>query len=87
MPSSLSGTRPVAVLTQPDRPAGRGRKPAASPVKAWAGAQGIPVLQPETLRHDAVVETLAGLDADLMVVAAYGLLLPPSVLGLPGAAA
>ena len=78
-----SGTRPVAVLTQPDRPAGRGRKPAASPVKVWAGAHGIPVLQPETLRHDAVVETLAGLDADLLVVAAYGLLLPPSVLVLP----
>ncbi len=78
-----SGTRPVAVLTQPDRPAGRGRRLAASPVKTWAVSHGIPVLQPATLRDDSVVKTLAGLEADLMIVAAYGLLLPTSVLGLP----
>jgi methionyl-tRNA formyltransferase len=77
------GVIPIAVLTQPDRPAGRGKKLTASPVKQYAAAKGIPVLQPDSLRDPAVVEELAGLDADVMIVAAYGLLLPQDVLDLP----
>ncbi len=73
----------AAVLTQPDRPAGRGRRLTASPVKALAQAHRLPVLQPQTLRDGAVLERLAALDADLMVVVAYGLILPPEVLTLP----
>ncbi len=78
-----SGTVPVAVLTQPDRPAGRGRQLAASPVKQYAVERNIPVLQPATLRDPGIVRQLAALDPDLMVVVAYGLLLPPAVLELP----
>ncbi len=74
----------VAVFTQPDRPAGRGRKVQVGPVKGAALAHGIPIHQPSNLKADpAAVETLAGLAPDLMVVVAYGLLLPPSVLDLP----
>jgi len=74
----------VAVLTQPDRPAGRGRKLQAGPVKACALAHGLPVLQPASLRRDAGArEALRGLAPDLIVVVAYGLLLPPEVLGIP----
>jgi len=80
-----SGRKPVAVLTQPDRPAGRGKRLTPSPVKARAEQQGIPVLQPATLRDGAVVAQLAALDADLMVVAAYGLILPQDVLDVPKA--
>ncbi len=78
-----SGRTPVAVLTQPDRPAGRGKKLRASPVKEYALEQGIPVLQPETLRDDAIVAELAALEPDLMIVAAYGLILPQNVLDIP----
>jgi methionyl-tRNA formyltransferase len=78
-----AGHPPVAVYTQPDRPAGRGRKLTASPVKRHAEAAGIPVHQPVTLKDDAARETLRALQPDLMVVAAYGLLLPPAVLELP----
>ena len=78
-----SGRTPVAVLTQPDRPAGRGKKLRASPVKDYALAREIPVLQPETLRDDAIVAQLAALGPDLMIVAAYGLILPQSVLDVP----
>jgi methionyl-tRNA formyltransferase len=80
-----SGRRPVAVLTQPDRPAGRGKRLMPSPVKEYATRQGIPVLQPVTLRDDAVVAELAALEADIMIVAAYGLILPQAVLDLPRA--
>ena len=73
----------VAVLTQPDRPAGRGRKLRPSPVKEAALAANLPVLQPETLKAADVQQSLDLLDADLMVVVAYGLLLPPEVLQLP----
>ncbi|MDY6941445.1 MAG: methionyl-tRNA formyltransferase [Pseudomonadota bacterium] len=73
----------AAVYTQPDRPAGRGRKLTASPVKARALALGIPVRQPKTLRTEDVQMELAGWNADLMVVVAYGLILPPAVLALP----
>ncbi len=78
-----SGHTPVAVLTQPDRPAGRGKKLTASPVKQYALEQSLPVLQPQTLRDPEIVDTLAALQPDLMIVAAYGLLLPQSVLDIP----
>ncbi|UHD15411.1 methionyl-tRNA formyltransferase [Thiocapsa bogorovii] len=74
----------VAVYTQPDRPAGRGRQLQASPVKALALTRGLPVIQPESLKKDPdAVARLAALEADLMVVVAYGLLLPVSVLDAP----
>jgi len=78
-----SGHKPVAVLTQPDRPAGRGKQLAASPVKQYAQQQGIDVLQPSSLRDAQAVAGLAALQPDLIVVVAYGLLLPQSVLALP----
>ncbi len=78
----------VGVCTQPDRPAGRGRRLAASPVKALATAHGVPVFQPASLRKDpAAVAELARLAPDVVVVAAYGLILPPAVLEVaPGGA-
>ena len=78
-----SGHTVVAVLTQPDRPSGRGMKLLPSPVKQLAVDHGIQVLQPQTLKHPVVQEQLKNLHADLMVVAAYGLLLPQAVLDLP----
>ena len=72
-----------AVYTQPDRPAGRGRKLTASPVKALALAHDIPVRQPKTLRDAGVQAELAALDADVMIVVAYGLILPAEVLDAP----
>ena len=72
-----------AVYTQPDRPAGRGRKLTASPVKKAAMAARLTVLQPRTLRDDEAMATLRAQGADLMVVVAYGLLLPESVLDAP----
>jgi methionyl-tRNA formyltransferase len=76
---------PIAVLTQPDRRAGRGKRLSASPVKQFAEDLGIPVLQPETLRDASVVAELEAMQPDLMVVAAYGLLLPQNVLDIPRA--
>ncbi|HEY4530463.1 MAG TPA: methionyl-tRNA formyltransferase [Luteimonas sp.] len=73
----------VAVYTQPDRPAGRGRGLQASPVKQEALARGIPVLQPDTLRTEEAREALRALSPDLMVVVAYGLLLPQKILDIP----
>jgi len=78
-----AGLGPVAVLTQPDRPAGRGRQTRFSPVKAYAVSEGIEVLQPTTLRDPEVQRTLAGFEPDVLVVAAYGLLLPRAVLDIP----
>lgn len=72
-----------AVYTQPDRPAGRGRKLQASPVKQCAQAHGIPVFQPESLKTPESQQQLTMLQPDLMVVAAYGLILPPEVLRIP----
>ncbi len=72
-----------AAYTQPDRPAGRGRKLKASPVKALAEAHGIPVRQPASLRDSEVQRELAGFGADIMVVVAYGLILPKAVLETP----
>lgn len=78
-----SSHRVVAVYTQPDRPAGRGRQVAASAVKQCAIRHGLPVEQPATLKDPAAVERLRRWSADLMIVAAYGLLLPQSVLDTP----
>ncbi len=78
-----SGAEVVAAYTQPDRPAGRGRQLTPSPVKQRALAAGIPVEQPESLRDKAARERLAAHAPDLMVVVAYGLILPKSVLALP----
>lgn len=75
--------RLAAVFTQPDRPAGRGRRLTASPVKQLAVSHHIPVHQPTSLKKAVEQERLRGLDADLMVVAAYGLILPATVLGIP----
>jgi methionyl-tRNA formyltransferase len=75
-------TIPV-VLTQPDRPHGRGQRPAPSPVKVAAQAGGLRVLQPPTLRDGEVQRTLEAIAIDVLVVAAYGLILPPAVLAWP----
>ena len=71
------------VLTQPDRPGGRGMKLRFGPVKRRALDRGIPVAQPATLKVPALQGELAAIGADAMVVAAYGLLLPPAVLAIP----
>lgn len=73
----------AAVYTQPDRPAGRGRHPRASPVKQLAVSHDIPVFQPGTLRAATVQAELAALHPDLIIVVAYGLILPPAVLAMP----
>jgi methionyl-tRNA formyltransferase len=80
-----SGVTPCAVLTQPDRPAGRGKRLTESPVKQYARAHEIPVLQPKTLRDQQITEELAALEPDLLVIAAYGLILPQAVLDIPRA--
>ncbi len=73
----------LAVYTQPDRPAGRGLQLSESPVKRLAKEQGLPVYQPQTLREASAQKQLADFGADLMIVAAYGLLLPKAVLQGP----
>lgn len=73
----------IAVYTRQDKPAGRGQKLMASPVKQTALAHHIPVIQPKTLRDLAAQEELAALKPDLMIVAAYGLILPQAVLDIP----
>ncbi len=73
----------VGVLTQPDRPKGRGRQLGAGPVKEIALAHGVTVAQPASLRSDAGRHAVAALAADIMVVVAYGQILPPDVLRLP----
>jgi len=72
-----------AVYTQPDRPAGRGRKLTPSPVKKLAQQAGIEVLQPQTLKAEEDINLLESFNADLMVVVAYGLILPQAVLDAP----
>ncbi len=72
-----------AVLTQPDRPAGRGQKELASPVKQLAEAQGIPVHQPTSLKQSEIQDALKNYQADLMIVVAYGLIIPQVVLDIP----
>lgn len=78
-----AGRQVVAVYTQPDRPAGRGQKLMPSPVKQLAMTHNIPVYQPQTLRDPAAQAELAALQPDLMVVVAYGLILPQAVLDTP----
>lgn len=78
-----AGHHVALVLTQPDRPSGRGLALRASPVKAVAEANGIPVFQPHTLRSESVCARLQAVSADVFVVAAYGLILPQAVLDLP----
>lgn len=73
----------IAVYTQPDRPAGRGQQLQASPVKQLAVAHDIPVFQPKSLKKAPAQQQLSALDADLMVVVAYGLILPQVVLDTP----
>ena len=73
----------VAVLTQPDRPAGRGKRLQPSAVKALAMEAGLTLLQPETLKHPDAARSLSTLGADLMVVVAYGLILPGEILAIP----
>ncbi len=78
-----SGHNVIGVLTQPDKPAGRGRKLTPCPVKVAATEAGLKVLQPQTLRDSVVQAQLRALAPDLFVVAAYGQLLPPEVLVIP----
>lgn len=72
-----------AVYTQPDRPAGRGRKLQASAVKDWAQSKQIPVIQPINFKQSETIEQLASFEPDLLIVIAYGLILPRAVLELP----
>ena len=72
-----------AVYTQPDRPAGRGRKLQAGPVKQLAGQAGVPVRQPPSLKDADVQAEMAALQADVMIVVAYGLILPQAILDIP----
>ena len=81
--ASHASVEVVAVYTRPDRPAGRGRKLTPSPVKTRADTLGIPVCQPRELCAARAGEALALLAPDLVVVAAYGLILPPAVLAVP----
>lgn len=78
-----AGLQVVAVYTQPDRPAGRGNKLTPSPVKTLALEHGLPVYQPDNFKNAEDQQALAALNADLMVVVAYGLLLPQPVLTTP----
>jgi len=73
----------IAVFTQPDRPAGRGKKLQASPVKRLAEESGLPIYQPTSLKEEDAQQQLAALQADVMVVVAYGLILPQAVLDAP----
>jgi len=79
----LAAHEVVAVVTQPDRPAGRGRRVAPPPVKERAVAAGIPVLQPERLRDPRWLDPLRGVRADVAVVVAFGQILPRAVLEVP----
>ena len=78
-----AGHVPVAVMTQPDRPAGGGKKVTESPVKEFARQHDMPVWQPETLKEAGIVAQIEAAKPDLMIVAAYGLLLPQAVLDIP----
>ena len=78
-----SGHNIVGVFTQPDRPAGRGKKLMPSPVKVLAEDKGLPVFQPVSLRPQENQQLVADLQADVMVVVAYGLILPKAVLEMP----
>ena len=81
--SSHEGARVIGAVTQPDRKKGRGMRLVPSEVKSLATELGIPVFQPETLRDGAFEEELSSLDPDLIVVAAYGKILPPYIINYP----
>ncbi len=81
--SAVQGGEVVAVYTQPDRPAGRGRQLQPSPVKLEAIVRGIPVFQPQNFKAASAREQLRALAPDLLIVVAYGLILPASVLEIP----
>jgi len=78
-----AGHRILAVYTQPDRPAGRGRKLGVSAVKEFALERGLPVHQPVTLKSDSEAETLRTLKPEALIVIAYGLILPQAILTIP----
>lgn len=79
----LSSLRPVAVFTQPDRPAGRGQRLQAPPVKLIATEFGIPIEQPRSFREAEALHSLQKYNLDLLIVAAYGLILPQAALDIP----
>jgi len=79
----MIGFNVVGVFTQPDRPSGRGKKVEFSPVKCLAHSRGLDIFQPITLKDPAVEETIKSLDLDLIVVMAYGQILPQRILDLP----
>ncbi len=78
-----AGVEPIAVVTQPDRPAGRGKKITASAVKQFSEERGLPIWQPDTLKSAESQQHLKDLNADLLIVVAYGQILPQLVLDLP----
>lgn len=78
-----TGEEVLAVVTQPDRPRGRGQKLSPSPVKELARAWNLPVLEPQRLKDPELLKTLAGFSPELMVVVAYGRILTPEILALP----
>ncbi len=80
---NAAGHEVALVLTQPDRPAGRGMKLTASAVALTASSLGVPTLKPASLKDDTIQAALRQVNADVMVVAAYGLLLPKAVLDIP----
>jgi methionyl-tRNA formyltransferase len=73
----------TAIFTQPDRPAGRGRKLQSSAIKQWGEAHGLPVYQPASFKELSAQEHLQALNVDLLIVIAYGLILPSAVLAIP----
>ncbi|MFH1141336.1 MAG: methionyl-tRNA formyltransferase [Chloroflexota bacterium] len=77
------GCQVMGVYTRPDQPAGRGRQPAPPPVKTYALSRGLPVFQPRSLRREEAVQELASLQPEIIVVAAYGRILPPEALAVP----
>ena len=79
----MADTKIVGVVTQPDRPKGRDLKLQASPVKELALRHGLPILQPDRARNEAFIQQLRELQPDLIAVAAYGQILPPTILELP----
>ena len=81
--ADLTDVTITGVVSPPDRPAGRGRQTVSSPVALYARERGFPVLQPRSLRPPEIQDELRALEPEVIVVAAYGLLLPPAVLGLP----
>lgn len=74
---------PTLVVTQPDRPAGRGRRQRVTAVRAWAEERGLPVMVLESFRDEGILDILRGYDPDFFVVVSFGLIFPESILGIP----